>query len=733
MQDLFLEILNMHRTAAVVILVVLAARILLRNAPKKWSYALWSVVGFRLVCPVSFEAAWSLFNLATKTADAVRPGGPYTTVGPITVYPTPEVPMTVYSHTLEAASTASASAMDWADLFLAIGTAVWLIGIAVLLVYGIISYVKLKYQMSTAVWLEGNIWQSDRGRSPFILGYVYPTIYIPFGLDPDARRYVLAHERCHLKHWDHWVKALAFLLLAVHWFDPLVWAAFHFMAKDMEMRTDEEVLTSEGRTKTYSLTLLSFAANRCFPAPSPLAFGESGVKTRIKNALHWKKPKIWMTVLAAVLCVAVVAACSADAPQAKEEAGLPEAETEEADVIVVQETAPTCAVSIYGFDAVPVVSWFPEGHDAKTSSLTTLALPYQDTYRVVLSPEWDCGALTVDQAYYTEYETSSTSYRNTVTLEKQADGRFYLDIPRKNAEYKEFVICSIPYDGGALVFRLDFEVRTAAADPLEAAIHQAILTQNQDRHAGDYFACESHVVLAHVTSDGLASDNSGWSGQDTVYLMALYQKYEITAEGITDQGGSHMPIMLAFDRYADGTYKLVDYWRPMDGNYYESSIKETFPEFIREDAMDTQKYITAQIQDCYAQAVAYAGLDTTPVIEGLFEEISSSPSAASAPGDYTNYPQEAVRELTYYGNYTLEYIFRQFLNGGETGLKGQLMRCIMDLLIGPETLSLEAETGQAYFDAWKEQVLEHYEAHGAAWMQEQLPKGWLLLQLLDLQ
>ena len=378
MQALFLKILEMHRTAAVVILVVLAVRMLLRNAPKKWSYALWGVVGFRLVCPVSFEAAFSLFNLARKTTDAVQPGGPYTAAGPITVYPTPEVPMTVYSHTAEAA--AAAPAIDWTTM----GAAVWLVGIVILFVYGIISYVKLNHQMSTAVLLEGSVWQSDRVRSPFILGYIRPKIYIPFGLDADAQRYVLAHERCHLKHRDHWVKALAFLLLAVHWFDPLVWAAFHFMAKDMEMRTDEEVLASEGGgTKAYSLTLLSFAANRRFPAPSPLAFGESGVKTRIKNALNWKKPKIWMTVIAAVLCIAVVAACAADSQ-----------ETE-----ISEE--PACTVSVSGLDATPSVRWFPEGFDSAYDKLTPMELPYQDSYELVFTPSWACDVLTIGQDFHT--------------------------------------------------------------------------------------------------------------------------------------------------------------------------------------------------------------------------------------------------------------------------------------------------------------------------------------------
>ena len=148
---------------------------------------------------------------------------------------------------------------------------------------------------------------------PFILGLLRPRIYIPFDMEGEELRFVLAHERYHIQHGDHLIRAFAFLLMAVHWFNPLCWLAFALCGRDMEIRCDEAVLDSQKvNRKAYSRTLLSFADERRFPRPIPLAFGEASVKSRIQNALNWKRPKTWVTILAAVVCLFAVAACAAN-------------------------------------------------------------------------------------------------------------------------------------------------------------------------------------------------------------------------------------------------------------------------------------------------------------------------------------------------------------------------------------------------------------------------------------
>ena len=211
-------------------------------------------------------------------------------------------------------------------------TAVWLAGILALLGYSLVSYIKLKRRLSTAVLLEGNVYGSDRIDAPFALGFARPRIYIPFGLSDSAKEYVLAHERYHLKRLDHIVKPLSFGILAVHWFNPFCWIAFNRMSLDMELSCDEKVLQRYGdetMKKQYTKTLLDFATSKQFPSPAPLSFSEgASAKTRIKNALYWKKPKLWLSVVALVLSLVILVACAGNAITSGGEESTPATETE---------------------------------------------------------------------------------------------------------------------------------------------------------------------------------------------------------------------------------------------------------------------------------------------------------------------------------------------------------------------------------------------------------------------
>lgn len=364
MEQVFMTVLNMSAAASVVIAVVLLARLLLRRAPKKWSYLLWSVVAFRLCCPVSFKSIFSVFRLkvlqpsaasaAAETAarqtstityipqltpqtpavspvtTPVTPTAPITPVTPVTPV-SPSVPVTTPVTTPAAAEMAQSTptlltTLLWMMIWL------WIAAMLVLIGYSIYSYIKMRRVVDDAVIVRDNIYETDRIRTPFILGLVRPRIYIPTGLDSEQMDYVVAHESCHLRRHDNIVKTFAFLLMAVHWFNPLVWLSFHLMTKDMEMSCDEAVLgRREGANKTYSTTLLSFAAPSHFPAATPLCFGESSVKSRIKNALSWRRPRTWVTLLAILLCVAALAACATNPATPKAEPEPISQEQEEPD------------------------------------------------------------------------------------------------------------------------------------------------------------------------------------------------------------------------------------------------------------------------------------------------------------------------------------------------------------------------------------------------------------------
>lgn len=323
MANLFLTILDMSITASYVILAILVVRLLLKKAPKKYSYALWAVAGFRLVCPVSFQSVLSLFNLSLPQATTARQEVFEQTKDLLQWHETVigRTPPDVIIYPIDGDS----SAQEILNLphdapqvltTIQIITIAWLAGIAILILISIINSLRLRHRLRFATRAEKGIWQCETVRSPFILGILFPKIYLPYGLDEETKAYILSHEKHHLKRLDHVVKLLSFAILTVHWFNPLCYLAFYLMNRDMEMSCDEYVLSRMDVNPTdYSRTLLSIASNKRFPTPTPLAFGETGVSQRIKNILSWKKPTLWVTIVALVLTVALLICCAADPKQ----------------------------------------------------------------------------------------------------------------------------------------------------------------------------------------------------------------------------------------------------------------------------------------------------------------------------------------------------------------------------------------------------------------------------------
>ena len=305
MAAVFRKLLSLSLSASVVILAVLLLRWLLFSAPKKWSYLLWVAVGFRLCCPVSIRSTFSLFSAVPSEIRLFHPvaGNQSVTAVPSIVERTLSAPV----RPVELTTFEPAPTVDW---FTVCGW-VWLAGMLVMLLWGFVRYLRLRTVLLDAVMVDAHVFETDRIDTPFILGLFQPKIYLPLGLDGERRRYVLAHERFHLRRRDPWCKFFAFVVLAVHWFNPLCWLAFYLMNRDMEISCDEHVLSKEHVSSAdYSASLLSFAAPRFAPAPTPLSFGESDVSLRVKNALRWKRPKAWVTILALLLSIGMLAACA---------------------------------------------------------------------------------------------------------------------------------------------------------------------------------------------------------------------------------------------------------------------------------------------------------------------------------------------------------------------------------------------------------------------------------------
>lgn len=297
----FIQILNMSLGAAWAALLVMAGRLLLRRAPKVFSYALWSVVLFRLVCPVSFT---SVFSLMPR---------PQTIPQNIVYAARPEIQsgFTFFDQAVNQSlpPAAPAASINPVQLWLEVGNLVWQAGALLMFLYCVLSYLRFCRQLREATRREGNVWESDRIPTAFVLGFFRPRIYLPLGLGEEEREYILCHEETHIRRMDHLVKPLALLLLCVHWFNPVLWLTYFLMCRDMEMSCDEAVMEKlgSGIRKGYSSSLLAVSARQS-GLMSPLAFGENDVKTRIRNILRYKKPAFWVLMAALVLGV-ILAFC----------------------------------------------------------------------------------------------------------------------------------------------------------------------------------------------------------------------------------------------------------------------------------------------------------------------------------------------------------------------------------------------------------------------------------------
>ena len=300
MENIFLKILNMSITASYLVVAVVLLRLLLKKAPKAVSVAMWILVGLRLVIPFSFESAFSLIP-STQTLPP-----------DIALSPTPMIqsgipalndalnPMIFQSFAPNPGDSANPL-----QILLPIAAIIWIVGMAVMGIYALVSWLQIRHTVRERMPLKENIYLCDRISTPFILGLFRPRIYLPSATAAEDIPYVLAHEKAHLRRKDHLWKPLGFAILAVHWFNPLVWVAYVLLCRDIESACDEKVLKTLGldSKKPYSQALISCSVPRRSIAACPLAFGEENVKGRIKAILNYKKPAFWVILIAIILCV----------------------------------------------------------------------------------------------------------------------------------------------------------------------------------------------------------------------------------------------------------------------------------------------------------------------------------------------------------------------------------------------------------------------------------------------
>ena len=641
---LYMGVLDMSKTAAMVIAVVLLVRLLLKKAPKVFSYALWAVVLFRLLCPISFETPVSIvpqlpdtstgYNLADESIDLAGAGmAAYQAVGDllngglgVQHIPTTEV--------TEDGMTRYVTA-DWWSIWILFGKYVWVAGMAVMLLYSAFSYRRIKKQTEIAVPIRDNIWIADEIQSPFVIGFLRPRIYLPGNLGEKEQEYIILHEQHHIRRFDHIFKALAFLALTIHWFNPLVWLAFGFACKDMEMSCDEAVIRKLGGKvrADYSASLLSLATGRRIIAGTPLAFGEGDTKGRIRNLAKWKKPAVWVLILAMVVCLILGVCLLTDR---------------------VNRNGQHIGITFY--------------YGNVTEQMSDGINPY-----IILA----CNDGTVKTFYY---EAGNEDISN--------------DLPGKDVRIR----ARLQDITGHLFTSEVMQVHNNSFDTLEDAIQNAILRHHSSVRDESVLTCASFYSYASEGSTPLGSD---YSDIVTEYGIVYHQNFRLENDVLVEDGGCNVPTVLTFSVTEDGHYSLAEYWEPRDGTFYPEDIRAKYPALVRPD---TQKHLFEQKIAVLNQAIIGFQIDSKVVVDYLLTDICDMERWAGSLDDLMLMSELERELLVYYGQDTLDYCFAQFEKGNQTEPKGKIMAsvCIEILEMKGESVGSWADekTGQEWYDSF---------------------------------
>ena len=302
MNELFLKIINMSISASWLVLAVLILRFVLKKAPKWINVLLWGIVAIRLICPFSFESPLSLIPSAETIPLNIGMDSTPTINSGISAINNAVNPIISQSNTPMAGAS-----INPLQITIGIYEYIWIFGMIALALYTAISYWRLHRKVDTAVRYKDNIFQSENVSSPFVFGIIKPRIYLPFKMNGQDLEHVVAHEHAHIRRKDHWWKPFGFLLLTIHWFNPLMWMAYVLLCRDIELACDEKVIKELGNEQRgdYTQALVACSINRRMIAACPLAFGEVSVKERVKSVMNYKKPAFWVIIISVIVCVGV--------------------------------------------------------------------------------------------------------------------------------------------------------------------------------------------------------------------------------------------------------------------------------------------------------------------------------------------------------------------------------------------------------------------------------------------
>ena len=763
MTDLFLSLFNRAVAAGWLVLAVLVLRLLLKKAPKWTRLLLWGLVAVRLLCPFTLESVWSLIPSAQTIA-------PEALLDPVpTIHSGISALNTVVNPILEQSSAATPEySVNPFQIWIAIAAAIWVVGVGILLLYAICSYVRLRKRISTAIRVEGNLYRSERTSFPFVLGVIHPKIYLPVNLDKNAMAYVIAHEQAHIHRRDHWWKLLGFLLLTVYWFHPLLWVAYVLLCRDIELACDEKVIGDMDREQRadYSQALLQCSIRRSTMAACPLAFGEVGVMERVKNVLNYRKPAFWVIVTAVAACLIAALCFLTDPVTANVKYPWVREYTGRVDTAYFESISPDFAIG--AAENGQAVFKDPEKAFAAFTDL------YADTLEQ-LRQDYDLPPITEQE--YEWYKTFGWQFPGGTETEREraAFVSKFLDL------YENSFIDSAPSEIPSTKQSLDLE------DVIPLSEKGDALTW-ADFENFAYTEVGSGMYIRYYEIDetfslmigGPSPDEPPWyinlhagdSGEDILDIRTGNVQSFIEA----NQPAWMSTVLCTYTReyamepsvtfYDDGTYifcfsglsSTLGY-----GTYSLSGDRLTLLdnaggafEFTVEGETLTCYWIASRMDWSESAAVWLANLPEHMVFtrtDGdadaweavlslarqrraaeLVQAIAASPAEMSSVEAYlTAHPAE-YEELVSIGADTLRYAFDRFLLGGETGLEGHILaEACQDILVdlGMYRTAVLYVTGQGWFDEFRENTLRLAEQYSEEELQEQYPASWLLLEQME--
>ncbi len=530
MTEFFLNVVNMSISASWLVCAVLLLRLLLKKAPKWINVLLWGIVAVRLICPFSFESVLSLIPSSQTINPEIALNAPVIDSG-VTIIDNVINPI-IGEATISLQPEKDVNLFQFIMPYLA---GVWLVGIAALLIYTLISFLRLKRKIGTAVLLRDNIYQSEAVVSPFVLGIIKPIIYLPFNMNGQDMEHVIAHEQAHIRRKDYLWKPLGFLILTLHWFNPIVWLGYILLCRDIELACDEKVvkeLNNEQRAD-YSEALLACSVNRRMIAACPLAFGEVGVKDRIKSVLNYKKPAFWVIVVAVIASVAI-AVCFLTNPKKDKEYYDSGYSLQIVDETYIGTTQLPEKTDTYYFDVL-------NGTKGKLSNGARFE---------ITECNLQSGSLTIKLSGASLYSTTEVEpvALKEIVVEEGSGGVVLTD-----KQYTHFYTFSF--------------VRTQS---LDEAITQAIFDMDKPSHGdlGTELVSEGHEIYG--TEIG--------GNKYTVYAAISYNLWGFENGYFIPKYDSSDDVVMVFEKTSSG-YNLLDikYAVGEASDVYEASVKELFP------------------------------------------------------------------------------------------------------------------------------------------------------------